>query len=199
MLENTAIHNAAGIENLGAWNSPNSLIINGDTITFGNPFGILNGAIAFPVNGLPVTNPTVDLRLVINRYGNVIFTSTDTSYTDIGTVPFSSDEARISLRAGPQIITDALTPTIINRLKVKNYKAIKLSDEKQVVWNGAKVLWIYDTKSSYVDTIRIKDIRFKLCCPKNDFNYNHFDHNDNAGEGFGILIGDSHHSLIEVC
>ncbi|AFC71566.1 hypothetical protein [Rickettsia australis] len=175
------------------------MIINGDTITFGNPYGILNGAIACPANGLPVTKPTVDLRLVINRYGNVIFTATDTSYTDICTVPFSSDEARILLRAGPQIITNDLTLTIINGLKVKNYKAIRLSDEKQVVWNGAKVLWIYDTKSSYIDTIRIKDIRFKLCCPKNDFNYNHFNHNDNKGEGFGILIGDSHHSLIEVC
>ena len=84
-----------------------------------------------------------------------------------------------------------------NPISFSNYNTISLSNEKKIVWNGAEVAWIYDAKSIYA--ILIKDIKYKFCCPENDFNYNYYDHNDNGGEGFGILIGDAHHSLIEVC
>lgn len=47
-----------------------------------------------------------------------------------------------------------------------------------------------------INTRLTKDIIFKPCCLKNDFNY-YYDNNDNGGEGFGILIGNS--ESIEVC
>ncbi len=128
-----------------------TLTLNGEDIVIGDTittfvsssdmnYNILaNEAMASSANGVRVIidNPIINLIQVEN--GRTL-TFAGTSYTDIGTVPFSNDAARISLRAGPQIITDDLTPTILNRLKVKNYKAIRLSDEKKVVWDGAEVL-----------------------------------------------------------
>ncbi|CAK6513100.1 hypothetical protein [Rickettsia helvetica] len=182
MPENTAIRNGASVENLGASGSP---VVGGDTLTFGSPSDIYNNLVNETINAngvrVIIDNPIVNLNLVEIR-------NVSTSHTN--PISFSNDETRVSVRAKPQVITE-----------VKNYNTISLSNEKKIVWDGAEILWIYDTKSNDIDAILIKDIRFnfkdikfKFCCSKNNF-----DHNDNEGEGFRILIGDSHHSLIEVC